>query len=191
MFFSYFTSCGSINIHHIHIHNDYLCLSNKLNLCYYHRFPMKHFLHLNKLWTSSHFMSIQTTDVTCIWRCLLCFLTWLCHLCGCHRGLPFLLSTCLHIMICHPTNCAMFVSFPCLLRVFTSTTYLILYGTYSALLIPAIDIPSSHNIVASLCCNVDCCILIVTILRYDCKFILKTILKKLFVVGTCKPWASF
>ncbi len=44
MFFSYFTSCGNINIHHIHICNDYMCLNNKLNLYYYHIFPMKHFL---------------------------------------------------------------------------------------------------------------------------------------------------
>jgi hypothetical protein len=55
-------------------------------------------------------MSIQIIDVTCIWRCLLCFLTWLCRLCGCHHGLFFLLSTCLHIVICHPTIGAMFVS---------------------------------------------------------------------------------
>jgi hypothetical protein len=73
LFFNYFTSYGNINIHHIHIHNDCLCFNNKLNLCYYHRFPMQHFLHLSKLWTIYHFMSIQTTNVTCIWRCLLCF----------------------------------------------------------------------------------------------------------------------
>jgi hypothetical protein len=75
-----------------------------LNLCYCHRFLMKHFLHLNKLWTIYHFMSIQTINVTCIWKCLLCFLTWLCHLYGCHRGLLFLLSTCLHIVICESHN---------------------------------------------------------------------------------------
>jgi len=74
LFFNYFTSCRNINIHHIHIYNDYLCLNNKLNLNYRHRFPMKHFLHLNKLWAICHFMAIQTTNVTCIWRCFLCFL---------------------------------------------------------------------------------------------------------------------
>ncbi len=75
MFFNYFTYHGNINIHHIHIHNECLCLNNKLNLYYYHKFPMKHFMHLNKLWTICHFMSIQTTNVTCIWKCILCFLT--------------------------------------------------------------------------------------------------------------------
>jgi hypothetical protein len=83
-----------------------------LNICYYHKFPMKHFIHLNKLWTIYHFMSIQTSNVTCIWRCLLCFLTWLCCLCGCHCGLLFLLSTCLHIVICHSIICVMLVSLP-------------------------------------------------------------------------------
>jgi len=53
-FFNYFTYCGIINTHHIHNCNDYLCLSNKLNLYYCHKFPMKHFLHLSKLWTISH-----------------------------------------------------------------------------------------------------------------------------------------
>jgi len=114
MFFSYFTSCGNINIHHIHIHNDYSCLSNMLNLCYYDRFPMKHFLHFNKLWTIYHFMSIQTTSVTCIWRCLVCFFTWLCCLSSCHYGLLFLLSSCFHIMIFHPTICVMFINLSCI-----------------------------------------------------------------------------
>jgi hypothetical protein len=118
LFLSYFTSCGNINIHHIHICNDYLCLSNRLNLWSYHRFPMKHFIYLNKLWTIHHFMSIQTTNVTCIWRCLLCFLIWLCHLYGYHRGLFFFLFACLHIVIYHPTICAMFVSFPCIILCF-------------------------------------------------------------------------
>ncbi len=114
LFFTYFTSCGNINIHHIHICNDYLCLNNKLNLCYYHMFPMKHLLHFNKLWTVYHFMSIQTIDVACIWRCLLWFLTWLCCFCGCHHGLLCLLSAYLHIMIHHPIVCATFVNLPCI-----------------------------------------------------------------------------
>jgi hypothetical protein len=43
-----------------------VCLNNRFNLCYCHKFPMKHFLHLNKLYTICHFMSIQTIDVTCV-----------------------------------------------------------------------------------------------------------------------------
>ncbi len=63
-----------------------ICLNNRLNFCYHHKFPLKHLLHLSKLWTICHFMSIQTIDVACIWRCLLWFLTWLCCLYRCHRG---------------------------------------------------------------------------------------------------------
>ncbi len=114
LFFSYFTYCGNINIHHIHIYSDCLCLSNRLNLYHYHRFPMKHLLQINKLWTIYHFMSIQTTDVACIWRCLLWFLIWLCSFYGCHHGLLFLLSTCPHIVIHHPTICVMFVNLSCI-----------------------------------------------------------------------------
>ncbi len=33
LFFNYFTSCGNINIHHIHIRNECLCFSKRLNLC--------------------------------------------------------------------------------------------------------------------------------------------------------------
>jgi hypothetical protein len=95
-----------------------LCLNNKLNLCYCHKFPMKCLLHLNKLWTFYHFMSIQTIDVACIWRCLLWFLTWLCYLYGCHHGLFFLLFACLHIVIHHPTICAIFISLPCVIFCF-------------------------------------------------------------------------
>jgi len=73
LFFNYFTY-GNINMHHIHIHNDCFCLSNKSNFYYYHKFPIKHFLHLSKLWTFCNFMSIQTINMTCICICLLCFL---------------------------------------------------------------------------------------------------------------------
>jgi hypothetical protein len=46
----------------------------------------------------------------------------------------------------------------------------------------------SHNIVASLwCCSVDCFILTVTIMRYDCKLALKIVIRKLFMVGIYKP----
>jgi hypothetical protein len=105
MLFSCLTSCCNINIHHIHICSDYLCFSNKLNLCYCHKFPMKQFLHFNELWTIYHFMSIQSIDVACIWKCLLWFLILLCYLCGCHCGL-FLLSACLHIVTSHSTICS-------------------------------------------------------------------------------------
>jgi hypothetical protein len=53
-------------------------------------------------------------------------------------------------------------------------------------------IPSSHNIAASLwCCSVGHFILIVAIPRYDYKPTLNIIVRKLFVVCTCKPWANF
>jgi hypothetical protein len=129
MFFSYFTSCGNINIHHIHICSDYLYLNNRLNLCYCHKFPMKYLLHFSKLWTIFHFMSIQTIDVACIWMCLLWLLTWLCCFCGCHGGLLFIVFACLHIVICHPTICAMFVTFLILLCVFVGAACLVLCGT--------------------------------------------------------------
>jgi len=171
---------------YIYIHNDCLCFSNKLNCCYYHRFPMKHFLHFSKLWTICHFMSIQTIDVTCIRKCFLCFLTWLCRLYSCHCGLLFLLFTCLHIVICHPTICSMFV--PVLLCVSASTAYLIVYGSNNALFASAVVILSSHNIAASLCCcNVECFILVVKILKHDYKLALNTIVKKLSLVSICKP----
>jgi hypothetical protein len=94
-----------------------LYLNNKFNFYYYHRFPMKHLLHLSKLWTICHFMSIQTTNVACIWRCLLSFLTLLCCLCGYHCGL-LLLFTCFHIVISHSTICWILVSFPCIILCF-------------------------------------------------------------------------
>jgi hypothetical protein len=75
-----------------------------------------------------------------------------------------------------------------ILCVFASTTYLILCGTDSALLDSVVVIPFSHNIAASLCCcNVDPFILVVTILRYDYKLALNTVIRKLSVVGTFKP----
>jgi hypothetical protein len=114
LFFSYFTSCGNINIHHIHICSDCLFFNNRLNLYYYHNFPMKHFLHFNKLWTICHFMSIQTIHVACIWRSLLWFLTWLCCFCDYHYGLFFFFSTCLHIVFRDPTIWVMFVILLCI-----------------------------------------------------------------------------
>ncbi len=55
MFFNCFTSCCSITIHHIHIYSDCLCLNYRLNFYYYHKFPMRLLLHLNKLWIVYHF----------------------------------------------------------------------------------------------------------------------------------------
>ncbi len=153
---------------------------------------MKHLLHLNKLWTRCHFMSIQTTYVACIWRCLLWFLTWLCCLCGCQCGLFFLVFACLHIVIRHPTICAIFVNLPSIILCFASATCLVHYGIESALLASVIVMLYSHNIVASLwCCSVDCFIPVVTMLKYACKPTLNTIVKNLHVVGTCKLWPSF
>ncbi len=78
--------------------------------------------------------------------------------------------------------------FPVLLCVFANVAYLVFYGTKSALLVSTIVMPFSHNIVISLCCYiVNHFIPVITILRYDCKFALSIIVKKLSVVGTCKP----
>jgi hypothetical protein len=115
MFFNCLTSCCNINIHHIHICSDCLCLNNRLNFCYCHRFPMKHLLHLSKLWIVYHFMSIQTTDVAYLWRFFLWFLIWLCYLCGCHYGLFLLLFSCLHIVINHSTICVILINLSCII----------------------------------------------------------------------------
>jgi hypothetical protein len=195
VFFSYFISCGNININHIHIYNDCLYLNNMLYLYYCPKCPkcpMKHFLHFNKLWRICHFMSIQTTYVTCIWRCLLCFLTSLCCFYGRHHGLFFIFSTCLHIMICHPIICAMFINLPCILCVFVGAACLVFYGTDNALLVSIVIIPFSHNITASLCYyNVDHFILAIIIMKYDCKLALNIVVRKLSMVDICKPWANF
>jgi len=82
--------------------------------------------------------------------------------------------------------------FPILLCVFTSTTCWTLYGIDSALLTFAIVIPSSHSITALLCySSVDYFNLAIAILRYDCKLTISIIVKKLFMVGTYKPWVNF
>jgi len=78
--------------------------------------------------------------------------------------------------------------FRVLLCVFVGTTCLVLCGTESAFFASQVVMPSSHNIAASLCCcNVDHFIPIVVILRYDYKPALNIIVKKLYVVGNCKP----
>jgi hypothetical protein len=152
-----------------------LCF-NKLNFCYCYRFPMKHLLHFNKLWTFYHFMSIQTTNVACIWRCILWFFILLCCFYDCHYGL-LLFSSCFDIVISHSTICAIFVNL----------SYITLCFWYCCLLstlwywkyFPCLIIPFSHNIVASLwCCGVDHFIFVVVILRYDYKPTLNTIGRK-------------
>jgi hypothetical protein len=65
---------------------------------------------------------------------------------------------------------------------------LILCGTISALLTSIVVIFFSHNVATSLCyCSVDHFIHAVAILKYDCKPVLNTIIKNMFVVGTYKP----
>jgi hypothetical protein len=65
-----------------------------------------------------------------------------------------------------------------LLYVFGGSVCLVFYGIESALLALTTIIPCLHNIVISLCCcNVDRFIPIITILRYDYKPILNTIVK--------------
>jgi hypothetical protein len=62
------------------------------------------------------------------------------------------------------------------------------YGIESVLLILTIVIPSSHNITTFLCCyRVGRFIPAVIIPRYDCNPTLNKVVKKLFVVGICKP----
>jgi len=85
-----------------------------------------------------------------------------------------------------------FLVFPILLCVIDGVACLVFYGTKSAFLASTVVMPSSHNIVASLrCCSVDHFILAVAILKYDYILALNIIIKKMYVVGTCKPWANF
>jgi len=78
--------------------------------------------------------------------------------------------------------------FPILLGVFVNIACVILCGTNITFLAFVVIIPSSHNITAFLCyCNVDHFIPVITILMYDYKPALNTLVKKSSVVGTCKP----
>jgi hypothetical protein len=135
-------------------------------------------------------MCIQTTYVACIWRCFLWFLIWLYYFYGYHRGLIFFLFTCLHIVIHHPINCAIFVNILCITMCFH---WCCLFGTmwyWKCIPCSAIVMPS-HNIATSLCCySVEHFIVVVAIMRYDCKPALNMVVK-IFVVGTCKPWTNF
>jgi hypothetical protein len=79
-----------------------------------------------------------------------------------------------------------------LLCVFANATCLVLYGIENALLAYVVVMFSSHNIVASFwCCSVDRFILAIEVLRDDYKPTLNTIVRNLYLVNTCKPWASF
>jgi hypothetical protein len=91
-------------------------------------------------------------------------------------------------MICHPIVYAMFVNCLYITLCVASVIYLVLYGTKSALLAFVVIMSSSHNITTSLCCyGVNHFILVVTILKYDRKFIINTIIRKIFVVSIYKP----
>ncbi len=74
---------------------------------------------------------------------------------------------------------------------------LMLHVWYFVVLNPAflasiVVLPSSHNNVAFLCCcSVDYFILIVAILKYDYKFALNIMVKKLSMVGTCNHQPTF
>ncbi len=82
--------------------------------------------------------------------------------------------------------------FHVVLCVFVGIAYLILCGINNAFLTSIVVITSSHNIAASLCCcNVDRFILVITIKRYDCKLAPNTIVRKLSMVSTCKPWTNY
>ncbi len=75
-----------------------------------------------------------------------------------------------------------------LLCIFVGVVCLVLCGTKNTLLATVTIMPSSHNIVVSLCCySVDRFIPTVAILRYYCKPALNIVVRKLCVVGTCKP----
>jgi len=81
--------------------------------------------------------------------------------------------------------------FRVLLCVFAGIAYLIFCGTKNALIASTVIIPSSHNISTSLCCcNVDYFIPVVASMKCDCKTALNIIVRKLYVVGTCKPFSQ-
>jgi hypothetical protein len=139
-----------------------------LNFYYYHRFSMKHLLHFRKLWTICHFISIQTTNVACVWRCLLWFLTWLCYLLVAIVVCSFFFLHVFTLWFVIPQFVQYLLVFPILLYIFAGVTCLVLCGTKSALLAFVVVMPSSHNIVTSLCyCSVDYFIPVVIIMRYD------------------------
>ncbi len=152
LFFSCLTSCCNINIHHIHIYSDCLCHNNRLNFYYCHKFPMKHLLHLNKLWTVYHFMSIQSAyeNVFCsFWFSCVAYVVAI-MVCS----FFFLYVSTLWLIIWQFVQ--YLLVFLVLLYVFGSGACLIYFGIESTLLAFAVVMPSSHNIATSLCCcNVE------------------------------------
>ncbi len=75
--------------------------------------------------------------------------------------------------------------------VFSLVLHLWYSSTKSALLASIVVMFSSHNISTSLCCcSVDHFIHVVIILRYDCTPVLN-IVRKLSMVGICKPRTNF
>jgi len=114
LFFSCFTSCCNINIHHIHICSAYLCLNNRLNLYYCDIFPWNIFCILVNF-RQSIILCPFKPHVRHAYEDVLCGF-WL----GCVTSLVAIVVyflfffACLHIVIHHPTIYAMFVSLPCL-----------------------------------------------------------------------------
>ncbi len=74
-----------------------------------------------------------------------------------------------------------------LLYVFINGVCLVFCSTDSALFVFVVVMLSSHNIAASLCYIVGHFILAIVIIIYDCKLVINTVVRTLFVVGTCKP----
>jgi len=168
MFFNCLTSCYNINIHHVHICSDYLyptigwTFANVTNIpwnIFYNLVNFKHSVILcpfkPHMWHAYENVFVVFDSIVLplwlpLWSITFCMFP--------HYDYSFhkLCNTCQ-----------------------SSLYYSMFYGIESAFLALAIVIPSSHNIVASLCCySVECLILAITILKYDCKPTLNTIVKK-------------
>ncbi len=134
MFFNYFTSCGNVNIHHIHIWNNCLCFSSRLNLYYCHRFPMKHLMHLSKLLTisfyvhSNHRCGMHYEDVFYgfLFGCVAFVVTIMVY--------SFFFLHVSTLWFCIPQYVQYLSIFPILLYVFVSVACLVFYGIESAFL---------------------------------------------------------
>jgi hypothetical protein len=150
---------------------------------------MKHLLHFNKLWIIYHLMSIQTIDVIGIQRCLLWFLIRLGCSCSYHYSLLFLISTHLYMVIHHSTICAIFFSFPYIILCFW-WCYLFCTLWYWQC-IPCFG--SIHPFFTQHHC-------LFMLLKFQplhpcshnfCRPVLNIIIRKLSMVGICKPWTNF
>jgi hypothetical protein len=108
LFFNCFTSCGNITFTTFTYVMNVCVSTTSWTFITIKGFPWNKFYNLTNFGLY-HFMSIQTTNVACIWRCLLWFLTWLCYVYDYHHGL-LLFSACFHIVVCHPIICATFIS---------------------------------------------------------------------------------